>query len=125
MGLFLICPHCQAKTSLASRACPTCGADLRNLPPKDRCYFIGKLEAAEAAPPAPAMVPDSYPAALEVLHHLVTLYPSSLDGPWNLANLHRLMGDTATAIRYYEECLRREPNMVPAGEWLRRLRGGG
>jgi len=66
MGLLLICPHCQAKTSLASRACPTCGADLRNLPPKDRCYFIDRPAAAEAAPPAPAMVPDSSPAALEV-----------------------------------------------------------
>jgi len=66
MGLFLICPHCQAKTSLASRTCPTCRGDLRNLPPKDRCYFIGRPAAAEAAPPAPAIVPDSSPAALEV-----------------------------------------------------------
>jgi hypothetical protein len=65
MGLFLICPHCQAKTSLASRTCPTCRADLRNLPPKDRCYFVGR-PAAEAAPPAPAMVSDSSPAAVEV-----------------------------------------------------------
>ncbi|MEJ2678426.1 MAG: tetratricopeptide repeat protein, partial [Gemmatimonadota bacterium] len=68
---------------------------------------------------------QAYPAALEVLHRLVELYPSSLNGPWNLANVHRLMGDTATAIRYYEECLRRDPNLVPAQEWLRRLRGGG
>jgi len=67
---------------------------------------------------------QAYPAALHVLHHLVELYPSSLNGPWNLANLHRLMGDTATAVRYYEECLRRDPNMVPAREWLRRLTGG-
>lgn len=62
-------------------------------------------------------------AALEVLHNLVDLHPHSLDGPWQLANLHRIMGDTATAIRYYEECLRREPNMVPARSWLSRLRG--
>jgi enterochelin esterase-like enzyme len=62
-------------------------------------------------------------AALEVLHHLVELHPHSLDGPWQLANLHRVMGDTAVAIRYYEECLRREPNMVPARSWLERLRG--
>jgi hypothetical protein len=66
MGLFLICPHCRAKTSLASRACPICRADLRNLPPKDRRYFIGELAAAAAAPAAPAMVPDSSPAVLEV-----------------------------------------------------------
>jgi enterochelin esterase-like enzyme len=63
-------------------------------------------------------------AALEILHNLVDIYPHSLDGPWQLANLHRIMGDTATAIRYYEECLRREPNMVPARTWLERLRGG-
>ena len=66
---------------------------------------------------------EAYTAALEVLNRLVELYPTSLDGPWNLANLHRLMGDTTTAIRYYEECLRRDPNIVPAREWLRRLRG--
>ena len=63
-------------------------------------------------------------AALEVLHHLVEIHPSSLDGPWQLANLHRVMGDTATAIRYYEECLSRNPNMNPARDWLERLRGG-
>jgi enterochelin esterase-like enzyme len=60
--------------------------------------------------------------ALKVLHQLVALHPHSLDGPWQLANLHRVMGDTATAIRYYEECLRREPNMVPARSWLDRLK---
>jgi ribosomal protein L40E len=66
MGLLLICPHCQAKAPMASRACPTCRADLRNLPPKDRRYFIGRPAAAEAAPPAPAMIPDPSPAAVEV-----------------------------------------------------------
>jgi hypothetical protein len=65
-----------------------------------------------------------YEAALEILHTLVNIYPHSLDGPWQLANLHRMMGDTATAIRYYDECLRREPSMVPARTWLERLRGG-
>lgn len=64
-----------------------------------------------------------YETSLEVLHHLVEIHPHSLDGPWQLANLHRVMGDTATAILYYEECLRREPNMVPARTWLERLRG--
>ena len=62
-------------------------------------------------------------AALEILNHLVELYPSSLDGPWQLANLHRVMGDTATAVGYYEECLRRDPDMTPARQWLERLRG--
>ena len=66
-----------------------------------------------------------YVAALEVLNLLAALYPSSLNGPWQLANLHRLRGDTATAIRYYEECVRRDPNMTPAREWIRRLGAGG
>jgi len=64
-------------------------------------------------------------AALEVLHHLVELHPYSLDGPWRLANLHRVMGDTATALRYYRECLERDPNMTPARQWVERLGGGG
>lgn len=65
----------------------------------------------------------AYPEAMEVLNHLVELHPSSLDGPWQLANLHRVMGDTAAAIRYYEECLRRDPEMAAASQWLDRLRG--
>lgn len=64
-------------------------------------------------------------AALGVLQHLVEIHPSSLDGPWRLANLYRVTADTARAIRYYEECLRRDPNLTPAQEWLARLRGGG
>lgn len=64
-------------------------------------------------------------AARETFGRLVELYPSSLNGPWGLANLHRVMGDTATAVRYYEECLRRDPNMGPAREWIRRLKEGG
>ena len=66
-----------------------------------------------------------YTEALEVLNHLVEVYPSALDGPWQMGHLYRVMGDTATAIRYYEECLRRDPNMAPARQWLERLRGGG
>jgi hypothetical protein len=66
----------------------------------------------------------SYDEALKVLTRLTELYPSSMNGIWGLANLHRAMGDTATAIRYYEECLSRDANMTPAREWLRRLRGG-
>jgi len=66
-----------------------------------------------------------HPAALQVFTRLTELYPESLNGPWGLANLHRAMGDTAAAIRYYEECVRRDPNLTPAREWLSRLRGGG
>jgi hypothetical protein len=79
VGLLLICPHCQAKVPLTSRACPTCGADLQNLPPRDRCYFIDRPAAAEAAPPAPAMVPDSSPAQeVEVVESdLETMLPET------------------------------------------------
>jgi tetratricopeptide (TPR) repeat protein len=65
-----------------------------------------------------------YQKALSVLNRLVEIYPSSLNGPWRLANLHRVMGDTTAAIRYYEECLRRDPNMTLARDWLDRLREG-
>jgi len=65
-----------------------------------------------------------YQEALSVLNRLVEIYPSALDGPWRLANLHRVMGDTTAAIRYYEECLRRDPNMTLARDWLDRLREG-
>ena len=58
MGLLLICPHCQAKIPLASRTCPACGADLRDLPPEDRRYFIGGPAVPEAATPAPETVSD-------------------------------------------------------------------
>ncbi|MGD2122817.1 MAG: alpha/beta hydrolase-fold protein [Gemmatimonadota bacterium] len=63
-----------------------------------------------------------YERAQEVLEHLVSLHPSALDGPWQLGHLYREMGDTAQAIRYYQECLRRDPNMMPARQWLERLR---
>ena len=57
MGLLLICPHCQAKIPLVSRTCSACGADLRNLPPTDRRYFIGKSEAVQSAPLVPEKIP--------------------------------------------------------------------
>ena len=66
---------------------------------------------------------EEHEAALEVIQHLHHLYPASMNGIWRLANIHRELGDTATAIGYYEECLRRDPNMTMAREWLVRLRG--
>ena len=66
MGLLLICPHCQAKIPLVSRACSACGADLRDLPPDARRYFIGKSAAAEAAPLVPEMIPGPNPETVEV-----------------------------------------------------------
>lgn len=62
--------------------------------------------------------------ALEVLTYLISLYPSSVGGYWRLGNLYRERGDTAAAIRYYRECLNRDPNMAPARTWLERLGGG-
>ncbi|MCK9377839.1 MAG: gas vesicle protein [Syntrophobacterales bacterium] len=44
MGLQLICPHCQAKASLASRSCLHCGADLSRLPVEQRHYYVGRPE---------------------------------------------------------------------------------
>lgn len=63
-------------------------------------------------------------AALEIFLDLHRLYPASMNGVWQLAHVYRELGDTATAIGYYEECLRRDPNMTMAREWLERLRGG-
>jgi hypothetical protein len=71
MGLLLICPHCQSKISLVSRACSACGAELRDLAPEDRHYFIGK-------PAAPEMVSHPFPEADEL--ELVKLYPETMMG---------------------------------------------
>ena len=76
MGLLLICPHCQAKIPLVSRACSACGADLRDLPPTDRHYIIGKSAVAEAAPLLPKMIPGPHPETLEV--ELMAPYPETM-----------------------------------------------
>jgi hypothetical protein len=66
MGLLLICPHCQAKIPLVSRACSACSADLRDLTPADRRYFLAKWAAAEATPLAPEMIAGPNPETIEV-----------------------------------------------------------
>ncbi|HZK13050.1 MAG TPA: gas vesicle protein GvpJ [Desulfobaccales bacterium] len=76
MGLLLICPHCHAKIALVSRTCSACGADLRNLPPTDRRYFIGKSGAAEAAPLVPEMIPGPNPESIEM--ELLETYPETM-----------------------------------------------
>jgi len=76
MGLLLICPHCQAKIPLVSRACAACGAGLRDLPPTDRRYFIGKRAAADPAPLSPEMIPGPDPEAAEV--ELLEPYPETM-----------------------------------------------
>ena len=78
MGLLLICPHCQTKIPMVSRACSTCGADLRDLPPTDRRYFIGKSAVGEIAPPVPEVVSHPFPEADEL--ELVELYPEPMMG---------------------------------------------
>jgi hypothetical protein len=76
MGLLLICPHCQVKIPLVSRACAACGADLRDLPAADRRYFIAKRAAAEAAPLAPEMIPGPRPETLDL--ELLEPYPEPM-----------------------------------------------
>ncbi len=76
MGLLLICPDCQAKIPLVSRACPACAADLQDLPPADRHYFIGKSAAGEIVPPVPQVVPGSKPETMEV--ELLEPYPETM-----------------------------------------------
>ncbi len=75
MGLLLICPHCQAKLALVSRICSACGADLRDLPPTARRYFIGKPAAAEAASLVPEMIPGPNPETVAV--ELLVPYPET------------------------------------------------
>jgi len=76
MGLLLICPHCQSKIPLVSRACSACGANLRDLPPTDRRYFIGKSAAAQSAPLVPEMIPGPNPETVEV--ELLEPYPETM-----------------------------------------------
>jgi len=80
MGLLLICPHCQAKIPMVSRTCSACGADLRDLPPDARRYFIGKPEAAEATPLVPEMIPGPNLETVEVAlldPYLETMLPEA------------------------------------------------
>jgi gas vesicle structural protein len=78
MGLLLICPHCQAKLPLPSRACPACRADLRDLAPAERRYFIGRPTAPEAAALAPEMVSHPVPEADDL--KLGDMYPEPMTG---------------------------------------------
>jgi tetratricopeptide (TPR) repeat protein len=60
-------------------------------------------------------------AAIEILEYLIEVYPSSLNGYWRLANLHRELGNRGRAIEYYRKCLDIMPGMPPALHWLERL----
>jgi gas vesicle structural protein len=76
MGLLLICPHCQAKIPLVSRACSACGADLRDLPPAGRRYFIGRSAAAESTVPVPVMISKLTPGTPDL--KLLEPYPETM-----------------------------------------------
>jgi hypothetical protein len=76
MGLLLICPHCQAKVPLVSRGCSACGADLRDLPPDARRYFIGKPATAVTATLVPEIIPGPNPESVEM--ELLETYPETM-----------------------------------------------
>jgi hypothetical protein len=63
-------------------------------------------------------------SAKVVLEYLVEQNPASLGGYWQLAHLHRELGDKETAIEYYRKCLEIMPNMGPAQQWIEKLQEG-
>ena len=78
MGLLLICPHCRVRIPVASRHCSTCGADLRNLPAANRCYFFGLPEEVSATPPDPETV--SGPLSVAITAEVVSELPETMVG---------------------------------------------
>jgi tetratricopeptide (TPR) repeat protein len=60
-------------------------------------------------------------SAQEVLNYLIEAYPSSVNGHWGLANLHREQGNRELALEYYRKCLEIMPNMPPARHWIEKL----
>ena len=66
MPLLLICPHCQDKAPISAKTCGQCGANLQDLPPESRRYFVGRPEAAATAPPALQLSPEPIPDVVEV-----------------------------------------------------------
>ncbi len=64
MQLWLKCPVCQAKNSLALKACSACGASLENLPLAKRVYILETAAHPAEAPHRPP--PPAAPAAVTV-----------------------------------------------------------
>ena len=60
-------------------------------------------------------------SAREILDYLIEIYPRSVDGHWQLANLYRELGERGRAIEHYRECLAIIPGMRPAQYWLEKL----
>jgi predicted alpha/beta superfamily hydrolase len=59
--------------------------------------------------------------AIEMLEHLVELYPHSLNGWWRLAGIYRERGDIERALHYYRKCLEVDPDMVYAQQMIEQL----
>ncbi|NIM49117.1 MAG: tetratricopeptide repeat protein [Gemmatimonadales bacterium] len=59
--------------------------------------------------------------AINMLEHLVQLYPHSLNGWWRLAGIYRERGEIERALHYYRKCLEVDPDMVYARQWVERL----
>jgi uncharacterized protein len=60
-------------------------------------------------------------SAKKILEYLIQVYPTSIDGYWRLANLHRESGNREMAIEYYRKCLEIMPSMRPARDWIEKL----
>jgi ribosomal protein L40E len=76
MGVLLICPHCLDKAPITAKTCGQCGANLRDLPPESRRYFVGRPEEAGTAPPALELSPE--PILEEVEVELMEPYPETM-----------------------------------------------
>jgi len=59
--------------------------------------------------------------AIEMLEHLVALYPASLNGWWRLGGIYRERGDIERALYYYRKCLEVDPDMVYARQMIEQL----
>jgi enterochelin esterase-like enzyme len=59
--------------------------------------------------------------AIEMLEHLVELYPHSLNGWWRLASIYRERGEIERALHYYRKCLEVDPDMVYAQRIIEQL----
>jgi tetratricopeptide (TPR) repeat protein len=59
--------------------------------------------------------------AIEMLEHLVELYPHSLNGWWRLAGIYRERGEIERALHYYRKCLEVDPDMVYAQQMIEQL----
>jgi len=84
-------------------------------PERGLCRELPACARSERARSAYCAVSHDDDGALGTLERLEAL---------SAGHLHRVRGDTSTAIQYCQECLRRDPDMRPAREWIRRLTGG-